>query len=165
MTDSDLYQQVVADIAGLEEQISELQSQLAELEQLRERVDELDARTDMMQLVEDSDDLDARGRSIRLLQHMQRKADRNGLSRIRLTHENAVEALHYPDLDRTTIYTDLRRCARLVGDQELCWYESADAGATDEAAVVVDYDAFRAAAAAGAVDPDVVFSTAHGEEV
>jgi len=161
----ELYQQVVADIAALEEQIDELQTRLDELEQLRERVDELDARTDMMQLVEDSDDLDARGRSVRLLQHMQRKADRNGLSRIRLNHEAAVEALHYPDLDRTTIYTDLRRCARLVGDKELCWYESADAGTTDQAALVLDYDQFRAAAAAGSVDPDVVFSTASTEEV
>jgi hypothetical protein len=122
-------------------------------------VNDIDARTDMLQLVEDSDDLDARGRSIRLLQHMQRQAGRNGLSRVRLDHEAAVEALHYPDLDRTTIYTDLRRCARLIGDQELCWYESADAGTTDDAALVLDYDRFRAAAAAGSVDPDVVAST------
>lgn len=159
MTEADeLYQQLVADIARLEDRLDTLEQQVSTVERLRERVAELDARTDIMQLVDTSDDLDSEERSTRLLQHMQRKADTNNLSRIALIHSQAVEALHYPDLDRTTIYTDLRRCARLMGDRDLCWYESADQGSIDQATVVLDYDAFRAAATTGDVDPAVLVS-------
>ena len=162
MSDSgstEYYELLVNDVAALQQRVDAIEDQLTALEQIQDRITELDARTDLMQLVDTSDDLDGEERSTRLLQHMQRKADTNNLSRIALTHSQAVEALHYPDLDRTTIYTDLRRCARLIGDRDLCWYESADQGSIDQAAVVLDYDAFRAAATTGDVDPAVLVST------
>jgi len=154
-----MYEQVMDDIVALEDRLDEYEKRLDDLEQLAERVDDLDARTDIMQLADDSDDLSGKARSLRLLQHMQRKATRQGMDRIALTHEQAVEALHYPDLDRTTIYTDLRRCARLIGDQDICRYEKADQGNLDEACVVLEYDAFQQAASAGELPADVVDST------
>ena len=160
MSDDQLYQALTEDIVALEERVDELEAKLARVGQLADRVDELDARTDIMQLVEDSDDLSGRGRSIRLLQHMQRKANRQDLSKIALTKDQAAEALHYPDLDRTTYYTDLRRCARLIGDRDICWYETDDEGNLEEACVVLDYEQFQLAASAGEVSPDVVNSTA-----
>jgi len=148
---SDPEELLYKDIAALEERVEELEAQLAQVEALRDRVDEIDARTDIMQLVEDSDDLDGEARSIRLLQHMQRKASRNNLSRISLTRDQADEALHYPDVDRTTIYSDMRRCTRLVCDDDICWYNS-----TDTSELFLDVAAFQQAADAGEIRPALV---------
>lgn len=156
----DLHEAITQDIVALEERIEELEQRLDRFEQLADRVDDIDERTDIMQLVDESDDLSGRGRSLRLLQHMQRKASRQGLSKIALTKEQAAEALHYPDLDRTTYYSDLRRCARLIGDRDICWYENDEEGNLDEACVVLDYEQFQLAASAGDVPADVVNSTA-----
>lgn len=154
-----MYEQVMDDIVALEDRLDEFEQRLDSLEQLAERVDDLDARTDIMQLVDDSDDLSGKARSLRLLQHMQRKATRQSMDRIALTHGQAEEALHYPDLDRTTIYTDMRRCETLVEDDAIAWYETADEGNLDEACIVLDYDQFQAAADAGELPADVVDST------
>jgi len=147
---------IYKDLYALEERVAELEKQLDALEALRDRVDDIDARTDIMQLVEDSDDLDGKGRSIRLLQHMQRKASRQNLTTISLTRDQADEALHYPDVDRTTIYTDMRRCVRLLGDEAICWYEGSDQGTHDESEVYLDVTALQDAATAGEVDPELV---------
>lgn len=154
-----MYEQVMDDIVTLEERCGEIEKRLDKLEQLAERVDDLDARTDIMQLVDDTDDLSGKARSLRLLQHMQRKATRQEMDRIALTHPQAEKALHYPDLDRTTIYTDMRRCAKLIGDQEIAWYETAGEGNLDEACIVLNYDRFQTAADAGELPADVVDST------
>lgn len=144
------------ELAALEERIEILEDELTDLRALRDRVDELDARTDIMQLVEDSDDLEGRGRSIRLIQHMQRKASRQQMSRIALTRDQADEALHYPDVHRTTIYTDMERCADLIGDKQICWYQQADEGHIDEPQIVLDFEAFQDAATAGEVSSELV---------
>ena len=154
-----LHQELTKDIVELETRIDEVEERLGTLERLRERVDDLDARTDIMQLVDTSDDLPGEARSMRLLQHMQRKASAESFETIALTHDKALEALHYPDICRTTVYSDLQRCARLVDDRDICWYETADEGNIESACVVLDYDAFQEAAAAGEIDPDVVAST------
>lgn len=145
MSQTEIPHEILDDLLRLEEQLEALQERVDSLETLSDRIDEIDARTDMMQLVDDVDDMSGRERSIRLLQHMQRKAERNNLSRIALTRDEADEALHYPEIDRTTLYTDMRRCARLLGDEgEICWYEPSDVGPVDEAQVILDYDAAQA---------------------
>jgi len=153
MTDLSL---IYEEVAALEERVEDLEAKLAQVERLRDRVDELDERTDLMQLVDDSDELDARGRSIRLLQHMQRAAQRQRHDHTSLTRDQAAEALHYPDVDRTTIYTDMRRAARLVDDEAICWYHSSDEGDIDEAVLHLDAGAFAAAVEAGAIDRALV---------
>jgi len=115
------FRSITEDITALEERLDSLER---ENKRLRERVAELDARTDMLELVESTDDLDGEGRSTALLQHMQRKiaARPDDTCRLTVDRDTAEEALHYPDVDRTTIYDDMRRCARLVGDEDRCWY-------------------------------------------
>lgn len=106
------------------EDVRELQE---EVDRLRSRVDELDARTDMLRVVEEADELSGKQRSLALLQHLRRaaeaKADDGGLEKAGVDKDGAKKALHYPDVDRTTIYSDMNRCERLVGDDDVCWYE------------------------------------------
>lgn len=116
-------------LSALWDLVDELQE---ENEQLRERVDELDARTDLLQVVEKADDLTARQRSIVLLQHLRRAADRKRErgqpAKASVDRDEAEAALKYPDVERTTIYTDMQRAARLVGNEDVCWYESGGHG-------------------------------------
>ena len=154
-----LYEQVMSDIVTIEERLDALEERLDDLDRLAGRVDELDARTDIMQLVDTTDELSGRARSLRLLQHMQRRADRNNLSAVTLTHEQAQEALHYPDLDRTTIYSDMRRAASLIDDDAICRYQQADEGDLDEACVRLQYDQFQSAQRRGEIDAAVDVST------
>jgi len=144
------------ELAELEHRIERLEVALGDLDELRDRLDAIDERTDLMQLVDDSDDLDGEGRSVRLLQHMQRKASRNSLATIALTQDQADEALHYPDVHRTTLYTDMRRCQELLGDEAICWYETQDEGTIDEARIHLDMEAFRAAVDSGQVEQRLV---------
>lgn len=96
--------------------------------QLHEEIQELKARTDMLQLVEESDELDATQRSIALIQNLRQDALRKQRSerpaKASLTREQAERALHFPDLDRTTFYSDMRRAERLVGDKNVLWYDN-----------------------------------------
>lgn len=121
-------------IEELEEKLKARDDRIAELEK---KVAELDDRTDMLRLVEDSDQLSGKERSAALLQHLQREArNSSGEDRTAVTRERAEEVLHYPDIDRTTYYTDFKRCVRLVGDEDICWYESSSNGAR----LVLDLD-------------------------
>jgi hypothetical protein len=73
-------------------------------------------------------------RSATLLQHLQRAAtsgtgndeDVTATREAAVTREQAEIALQHPDVDRTTIYDDMRRAVRLVGNEDVCWYESGD---------------------------------------
>jgi hypothetical protein len=130
------------DFADLMESIMAIESRLdnfdERLGQLEETVDDLEARTDMLQVVDDADQMEAEQRSTALLQHMHNKIQSNGIERVFLTRDDAEAALHHPDLDRTTIYTDMERCERLVGDTDVCWYEKAAESRVDEACVHLD---------------------------
>lgn len=104
----------------------------AENQELREEIERLDARTDLLRLVEDSDDMTGEQRSVALLQHLRRAAeherDRGRAAKASVNREEAEEALHYPDVDRTTIYDDLRRAVRLVGNEDVVTYVSDSGG-------------------------------------
>lgn len=131
-------QQYMKDLVALEERVEELEDEVERLQRLEERVAEIDARTDMLQVVEEADQMDGEQRSITLLQHMHRKLQRNADDRVHLTRDEAQEALSYPDIHRTTYYSDMRRCADLVGDDDICWYDDSDRSPIDEPRVVLD---------------------------
>lgn len=101
----------------------ELQEARTDRDRLQEQLDELHERTDLLRLVKSADKTDAEQRSGALLQHLQRKAEHNG-GKAALDHDAAEEALHYPNVDRTAIYQDMRRAAALVGDESVCWYDN-----------------------------------------
>lgn len=121
----------VSKLASLENRIEELEAENQkkdrQISDLERTVEALEARTDLLSLVENSDAMDGMERSIALLQHLQRKAEKEakrGRSKSAAIDKDAAEeALHHPDIDRTTYYSDFRRCERLVGDERVCYYE------------------------------------------
>lgn len=127
------------DIGRLEAELEGLEDRLSsQVDDLVTRVNEIDERTKLLQLVEQSDELTAEERSKTLLTHMQRRIARQDSNRTFLTRDQAEEALHYPDLDRTTFYSDMQRCERLVGDRNVCWYVSARDSQIGEAQIYLD---------------------------
>ena len=103
-----------------------------ENENLRTEIERLDARTDLLSLVESSDEMTAKQRRITLIQHLKKAAEtereRGRDAKASLNKEQAEAALKYPDIDRTTFYDDLRKAPRLVGKTDILWYESNSGG-------------------------------------
>jgi len=137
---------VRSELARYDSRIEDLEAKLQEknetIASLRDQVQELDARTDMLRLVEDSDQLDGQQRSAALLQHMQREAQQqSGEEKTAIDRDTADKILHYPDVDRTTIISDMKRCQRMVGNKEICWYEGRDDGNTRKSRLVLDLTA------------------------
>ena len=116
------------------QQREQLEQQLAQrderIQTLEQRLAEVDQRTDMLELVETSDDLDGEDRSKTLIQHLQRAAhrrrERDEPAAASVDRDEAEAALHHPDVDRTTIYRDMERAVRLVGDDDLLRYEDGE---------------------------------------
>lgn len=103
-----------------------------ENEELREEIERLDARTDLLNLVENSDEMTAKQRRIVLIQHLKKAAEkereRGRDAKASVNKDEAEAALRYPDIDRTTIYDDLREAPDLVGKKNVLWYESSSGG-------------------------------------
>lgn len=136
VTDDD-FEHLLESIIQLENTLERIDGRLATVE---ERVDDLEQRTNLIQLVEDTDNMDGKQRSAALLLHLQKKIQRNGSDRIFLNRDGAEEALHWPDVDRTTLYTDMQRAARMVANEDVCWYETAEESRTDEAVLYLDLE-------------------------
>ena len=119
----------------LQETVDEQRETIA---RLKRRVAELDDRTDMLSLVEDADKADGQQRSAALIQHLVRAAERREQRgeppRQAVDRAEAEQALHYPDVDRTTIYDDMRRAERLVGDEDVLQYSDGELTINLEAA-------------------------------
>lgn len=123
-------------VGKLADRVDELEADNDEkdtrIRELEAEVQRLEARTDLIRVVEQADEMTGKQRSITLLQHLQKAAQRNsdnddavtGNGRASVTREQAEIALQHPDVDRTTIYDDMRRAVRLVGDEDVCWYDS-----------------------------------------
>ena len=135
---------LIGDLVELENTVEQLQDRVTRLEdeneRLRDHVADLDARTDLLQLVSDVDEMTAEQRSIAILQHMHRKCKRRDATRVALTRDQVEQCLHHPPLDRSTFYSDMRRCARLVDDESVCWHASDGVGSREETVVVLDLD-------------------------
>jgi len=107
----------------LEDALDERDERIAQLE---DEVKRLDARTDLLEIVESADQMDARQRAVTLVQHLHRAAKarerRDEPPAATVNRDEAEEALHFPDVERTTIYRDMERAARLVGDDDVLEY-------------------------------------------
>lgn len=101
---------------------------------IEDKIARLDARTDLLELVENANEMDAEQRSTALIQHLkqaaERQRDREGEAKASVSPRKAEAVLHYPDVDRTTIYTDMQRAVRLVGNEDVLWYENNGYGDT-----------------------------------
>lgn len=110
----------------------ELEAKNERIEELEAEIARLDARTDLFELVQSSDEINGEQRSTVLIQHLHKKAqkqrDRGERAMASVNRDEAEAALQYPDVDRTTIYRDMERAVRLVGDENVLWYESASGG-------------------------------------
>lgn len=120
------YEYVMEDMSALETLVEEFREEVEKVDSIENQVNDLDARTDMMRIVENADQLDAKQRSATILQHLQRAAKSNGedgISKAKITRDRVEEILHYPDVHRTTLYTDMERCVDLVGNKDVCSYD------------------------------------------
>ena len=123
-------------IDDLEEQLEEEREERRRLEEenedLQEEIERLDARTDLLSLVENSDEMTAKQRRIALIQHLKKAAEkereRGRDAKASVNKDEAEAALQYPDIDRTTVYDDLRKAPHLVGKKSVLWYESSSGG-------------------------------------
>lgn len=121
-------------VSGLREELHDEREQRAELEDeleaRDERIDELeaevarlDARTDILEVVENADKMSGKQRAVTLVQHLYRAAKarerRDEPPAATVDRDEAEEALHFPDIDRTTIYRDMERAARLIDGKAL----------------------------------------------
>jgi len=123
-------------IEDLQDELQEIRTEQRRLQEdqddLRDAVDHIDSRTDLLRLVENSDEMSGKQRSVALIQHLRRAAirerERGRAAKASINREEAERALQYPDVDRTTIYTDMERAERLIADEEILWYESRSGG-------------------------------------
>lgn len=101
-----------AEIESLRE---ELTAEREARQDLAERVAELEDATDLLRLVDRVDAADGPMRSAALLQHLRRKVkrrQRDGNDPVaEVDREAAKEALHHPNIHRTTLYSDMERVA------------------------------------------------------
>lgn len=120
-------------VEAVEDENEDLRKQINQLESRHgERIDELDERTDIMTLVEEAEDVSPKQRRTMLLLHMKKMAEdraRNGKKKsFTVTQEQANEALHAPEIDRTTFYTDFQKLEEWVGNKNVCKYISDTGG-------------------------------------
>ncbi|WP_233563267.1 hypothetical protein [Haloarcula sp. Atlit-7R] len=116
-------------VSGLREELhdereerEELEDELAardeRIDKLEAEVARLDARTDILEVVENADKMSGKQRAVTLVQHLHRAAKarerRDEPPAATVDRDEAEEALHYPNIDRTTIYRDMERAARLI---------------------------------------------------
>ena len=107
------------ELAARDERIDELEAEVARL----------DARTDILEVVENADKMTGKQRAVTLVQHLHRAAKarerRDEPPATTVDRDEAEEALHYPNIDRTTIYRDMERAARLI-DSSALQYENGE---------------------------------------
>jgi len=133
---SDALQNAWEAIDDLEEELEQEREERRRLEEdnedLREEIKRLDARTDLLRIVEDSDQMTAKQRRIALIQHLkaaaEKERERGREAKASVNKDEAESALKYPDIDRTTIYDDLREAPDLVENRNVLWYESSSGG-------------------------------------
>ncbi|WP_228841775.1 hypothetical protein [Haloarcula sp. CBA1127] len=121
-------------VSGLREELHDEREQRAELgdelaarddriDELETEIARLDARTDILEVVENADKMSGKQRAVTLVQHLHRAAKtrerRDEPPAATVDRDEAEEALHYPNIDRTTVYRDMERAARLIDSDAL----------------------------------------------
>lgn len=119
--------QVQDELEAEREAREELEAALEErdrrLDALEEQLAAIDQRTDLLDFARQADEASGRQRSIALLLDLKSEAEASdGPDTHSFDRDAAERALRRPDVDRTTIYDDMRRAARIVGDEDVCAY-------------------------------------------
>jgi len=113
---------------------NEVEDLRQENEDLRQEIENLDARTDLLRLVQNSDDMPAKQRQAALIQNLkeaaERERDRSRDPKASLTPDQAEAALGHPYEDESHVYRDMKRAAEILGDEDVLWYENAGYGKT-----------------------------------
>jgi septal ring factor EnvC (AmiA/AmiB activator) len=125
----------IEELRGLLDEASEERRHIKEEQQtLQHQLNEIDRRTDLLRLIENGEEVNGKQRSVILIQSLrraaERKSDRGRKAKSSVNREEAERALGHPDVDRTTIYTDMQRAERLVGDQDIVQYVTNSEGET-----------------------------------
>lgn len=123
-------------IDELEREVDALES---ENEELWKKLGELDGRTDMLRVLDESETASAAQMRARILQHMwQMVKEETGDDRVyAMDRDKTEEILHNPDVDRTTINRWMETAAEKVGDETVCYYEGGQPGPSGRAARIV----------------------------
>ncbi|MFW5905630.1 MAG: hypothetical protein ACOCUO_02160 [archaeon] len=123
-------------IADLEREVKALED---ENEELWKRLGELDGRTDMLRVLDESETASAAQMRARILQHMwQMVKGESGDDRVyAMDRDKTEEILHNPDVDRTTINRWMETAAEKVGDENVCYYEGGQPGPSGRGARIV----------------------------
>ena len=118
----------------LDETNKEIQLIEEEQQTLQHELNDINKRTNLLRLIESGEEVDGKQRSVILIQSLrraaERKSDRDREARSSVNREEAERALGHPDVDRTTIYTDMQRAERLVDNQDILQYAKNPNGET-----------------------------------
>lgn len=149
---SDLRDELEAERERREKLEAETERRQHRIDELEQRVDEIDARTDLLDLVKHSDDAEAPQRRVALIMHLKRKAEDRSDDEpavASVDRKQAADALHYPDIDRTTYYDDMRNAADLVEDDRVLAYSDGELVLDLEAGAIPGQEVLRQRASEG----------------
>ena len=123
----------------LEAMETDLAAAERENEQLRAELAEVRERTDLLQAVKQASALESEEKAAVCIQNLFNKA-RNNDGKAALPPVEGLSALGN-SVDRTTIYDVYRRAERLVGDDDLLWYQSEARGSDKNSRLILDLNA------------------------
>ncbi len=121
------------DHADLQTEVETLRDENAALEQ---ELDEVRERTDLLQAVRQASSLDSEEQAAVCIQNLHNKAQNND-GRASLSPSEGLSALGH-SIDRTSVYDVYRRAERLVGDDDLLWYQSEPRNADKNSRLILD---------------------------
>jgi hypothetical protein len=87
--------------------------------------------------------MEPKQRSSGLIQHAIEQHRNTNRTKIVFDRDRADEVLHYPDVERTTIYSDMKRCQRLIGDTDICEYIPKKESDTNQTELRFDFHGVR----------------------
>lgn len=131
------------DLVALEETVEALEERLDSVDELKQRVERLEERTDMLQLVDQADHADAEQRRMALIQDAIRDYEQHGRAAVTYNREDVDDTLHHPDVERTTLYNDMRKAAAAVPD-DVAEYVPKKHSNTGEAELRFDFSGIEA---------------------
>jgi len=132
-----LLDELMSDLVALEDRLEVVEDQQETIAELRDRVERLEDRTDMLRFIEEAGQTSADQRRAALWQHCARMA-RGNSGRYVIDRDGVEEALHRPDVHRTTLYEDMRAVAENVAHDEIARYVPAKEAETNQAELRVN---------------------------
>lgn len=114
-----------------------------EIETLRDDLDELRDRTDIFQHVTNASGMDTEQRAAVCIQKCYSMAQADPNDRGTLTVAEAWKMLDATEVDRTRYYDIFEIAEELVGDVDVCWYQTEPRGHDPPSRLIVDLDGGR----------------------